>query len=92
MIILPLDGSDFTAESFDLVFMPGDDTILCTNISITNDEIHEPSIEEMFDIVIELPSSGLNVELGQIPMSNVTILDDDSKIIVSTTSLDVATI
>ncbi len=63
--------------------MPEDATIVCTNISITDDQISEPSTEETFDVAIELPPSQLNVELGQNPMSTVTILDDDSKYIPS---------
>ncbi len=77
-----LDGSDFTAQSVDLVFVPGGATIVCTNIPITDDQISEPSAEETFDVTIELPPSGLTVELGQNPVSTVTIVDDDGKNIV----------
>ncbi len=52
---------------------------MCTNISITNDEISEPTDEEMFEVVIQISPSPLNPELGPNPVSIVTIVDDDGK-------------
>lgn len=47
------------------------------NVSITNDNITE--INEKFDLIIDILSLPLNVDVGDVYQATVIILDDDSK-------------
>ena len=71
-------GVDYDSGPY-TVIIPAGATNVSFNVSITDDEIHEG--DENFILVIN--SSSLSHELSHFAQAVVTILNDDSKIIIN---------
>ena len=76
-ITFPIAGSDYNTMNGQLLFQPEmANQSQCANISIISDEILE--VNEIF--LVMLVNGSVRVDLSQ-PVTTVTILDNDSKLI-----------
>lgn len=67
---------NYTLGQYNVILSAGM-TRIPFNVSITNDNTSE--INEKFDIIIDVLSLPLNVDVGDVYQATVMILDDDSK-------------
>ena len=80
------EGDDFVGGSITFQ-VPAGNVRACQNVTVVDDSTVEPA--ESFQVILDPPSSPLDIKLGNRPDAEVVIIDDDSELFESRWHLEV---